>query len=168
MDIRSLSKDVFKNINILSETKPDFVKIHFKSKEIEKIYLDKGGIKTGGSVGFDCVAVEDYKLKKGEFALINLGIVVKVASPFYIELYPRSSTFKKYKIIQTNSVGIIDRDYCGPEDVIRMPVLAMEDTEIKKGTPIAQLVLRKQYEFGEIEIFDPEDPSRGGFGSTDK
>lgn len=79
---------------------------------------------------------------------------------------PRSSTFKNFKILQTNSVGVVDSSYCGKGDWWKMPVYATEDVTIKKGSRIAQFrILKKQpvlsFEEGELDGTD-----RGGFGST--
>jgi len=141
------------------------LKVHFINDEVRKLYEKNSGVQTKDSIGFDCITIEDYVLKKGEFKLLNLGIVAKPSEGKFIMLVPRSSTFKKYKIIQTNSVGIIDPDYCGCDDIIKMPVLAMEDITIPKGVRIAQLVLM-DYTSIDTEEFEPEKESRGGFGST--
>lgn len=141
------------------------LKVHFISNEVRKLYEKNSGVQTKNSTGFDCITVEDYELKKGEFKLLNLGIVAKPPEGKFIMLVPRSSTFKKYKIIQTNSVGIIDPDYCGQNDIIKMPVLATDDMTIPKGVRIAQLVLMNYISI-DTEEFEPEKDSRGGFGST--
>lgn len=99
----------------------------------------------GGSAGIDLYVAEDVSMKKGDFKLISMGVVVKVPKGFYTELVPRSSTFKKYGLIQTNSVGIIDNSYCGNDDIIKMPVFATRDTEVKRGDRICQLLVKKDY-----------------------
>ena len=84
-------------------------------------------------------------------------------------LAPRSSTFKKWGIIQTNSVGVIDTSYCGENDVWGMPVLAMRDTVINENDRICQF--RLMDEMGAVDIHEVDymtDESRGGFGSTGK
>lgn len=53
-------------------------------------------------------------------------------------MVPRSSTFKNYGIIQTNSCGIIDGTYCGDDDMWRMPVYAVRDTVIHVNDRICQ------------------------------
>ena len=71
-------------------------------------------------------------------ALIDLGVIIEMPKGYKAYLKPRSSTFKKYGIIQTNSPGEIDQTYCGPNDIWRMPVMATRSVTIPKGTPIAQ------------------------------
>ena len=82
-------------------------------------------------------------------------------------LAPRSSTFKNYGILQTNSLGIIDNSYCGDEDMWRMPVYATRDTVIEKNDRICQFrIVKNQPEIAFLECERFEGESRGGFGST--
>lgn len=89
---------------------------HFNTPELK--YID-GYDK---SVAIDLYTAEDVTLEAGEFALINLGVTIDFPKGTKGELRPRSSTFKKYGIVQVNSVGLIDSTYSGLEDVIMMPV----------------------------------------------
>lgn len=72
------------------------------------------------------------------YTLIDLGVAMQLPEGFEAILAPRSSTFKKYGILQTNCIGIIDESYCGDEDIWKMPVLATRNITIPKGTRIAQ------------------------------
>lgn len=115
----------------------------------------------------DLRAAKDYHLKKGEFVLIDLGVSIKLPEGYEAHLAPRSSTFKRYGIIQTNSVGVIDCSYCGDDDVWMMPVYATFDTDILRGDRICQFRIfenQPQVDFVEVESLGEE--SRGGFGST--
>ena len=60
----------------------------------------------------DLRAAENVKLNAGEDALISLGISIKLPKEYEMWLAPRSSTYRKYHIIQTNGIGIIDNTYC--------------------------------------------------------
>ena len=107
------------------------------------------------------------ELKKGEFRLINLGISMKLPEGYEAIIAPRSSTFKNFGIIQTNSIGVIDETYCGNEDVYRYPVYAVRDTQIHVNDRICQFRIQKHQPkivFDEVENLDG--PARGGFGST--
>lgn len=64
----------------------------------------------------DMYAAETVDLKQGEHKLIHLGVAMKLPEGYEAHLVPRSSTFKKWGIIQANHVGIIDNSYSGPED----------------------------------------------------
>ena len=115
----------------------------------------------------DVRASEKVELKTGEFKLIPLGISVKLPEGYYAELCPRSSTFKKYGILQTNSIGIIDESYCGEEDIWKMPVYATRDVTIDANDRIAQFrIVKKEDSISIKEVDHMEDESRGGFGST--
>ncbi|MCF0222915.1 MAG: deoxyuridine 5'-triphosphate nucleotidohydrolase, partial [Fibrobacter sp.] len=59
----------------------------------------------GKSDWIDLSAAETVTLKKGEFRLIHLGVAMKLPEGYEAHLAPRSSTFKNFKILQTNSVG---------------------------------------------------------------
>lgn len=123
----------------------------------------------------DLRAAENVTLKAGEDTLISLGISIKLPEEYEMWLAPRSSTYRKYHIIQTNGIGIIDNTYCGNNDIIKMPVVATRDTFIPFNERIAQfrLMPRMKYidpnfaigiTFKEVEDLQTED--RGGFGST--
>ena len=130
----------------------------------------------------DLHTAESVHLSQGEFKLIPLGIRVKLPEGFEAHIAPRSSTFKNYKIIQVNSVGVVDSSYSGPEDEWKMPVYATEAVAIQKGTRICQFrIMPSQFatkeqrlmwmmhdgvEFVEEEWLEGNEDSRGGFGST--
>lgn len=73
-----------------------------------------------------------------DYQLINLGVVIEMPKGYEAYLLPRSSTFKKWGLLQSNSQGIIDRAFMGPNDIWRFPALATRNVTIPKGTPIAQ------------------------------
>ena len=117
----------------------------------------------------DLRAAEDVTLTAGQFRLIRLGVGMLLPEGYEAHVAPRSSTFKTYGIIQTNSPGIIDNSYCGEEDEWRMPAYALRDTVIRKNDRICQFrIVRKQpeLEFEPVEHLQAQ--SRGGFGSTGK
>ena len=117
----------------------------------------------------DLRAAEDVELKAGEHRLIRLGAGMILPEGFEAHTAPRSSTFRNFGIIQTNSIGVIDQSYCGEEDEWKLPVLAMRDTVIHKNDRICQFrILEKQPEL-EFEVVEHlKEESRGGFGSTGK
>lgn len=116
----------------------------------------------------DLRCAETVELKKGEFALISLGVCIELPQGYWGQVVPRSSTFKNYGIIQTNSFGVIDTEYCGVNDIWRLPVLATRDTIILVNERICQFRIVKDIPFlikeEKIENWNNED--RGGFGST--
>lgn len=86
----------------------------------------------------DLKTAKDVILDGGKDELIPLGVCIQLPKGFKANVYPRSSTFKKYKIVMANSVGQIDCTYCGPKDEWKFPAYAIERTHIKKGTRICQ------------------------------
>lgn len=115
----------------------------------------------------DLRAAQDMKLWEGCSYYIPLGISVELPEGYEAHVAPRSSTFKNWGIIQTNSVGVIDNSYCGDNDIWMMPVYATRFTEIKKNDRICQFrIVEKQphLEFETVDHLGNED--RGGFGST--
>ena len=115
----------------------------------------------------DLRASDTVELQAGESHLIPLGVAMKLPDGYEAHIAPRSSTFKKFHIIQTNSVGVVDNSYCGDQDEWKMPVLATEYTVIHKGDRICQFrIVQKQpsIEFEVVETLGEK--NRGGFGST--
>lgn len=129
-----------------------------KQQPIEKI--EKGD-------WIDLRSNEEVSLREGEFKLIHLGVGMKLPDGYEAHLAPRSSTFKKWHILQTNSCGIIDNGYSGDEDEWMLPVYATEDTTIYRGDRICQFrIIEKQPEIRFTEVESLDAVSRGGFGST--
>ena len=121
----------------------------------------------GKSDWIDLRAAEDVVLKKGEFKIISLGVSMKLPDGYEAHLSPRSSTFKKWGIIQVNSVGVIDNSYSGDDDIWGLPVYATRDTEIHLNDRICQFRIMKKQDVLDFKETDHlSDNSRGGFGST--
>lgn len=137
------------------------IKIKYFNPEVEKIEkIDKGD-------WIDLRAADNLYIKQGEFALIHLGVAMQLPEGYEAHVAPRSSTYKKWGIIQTNSIGIIDQSYCGDEDEWMMPVLAMRDTHIAKGDRVCQFrIIEKQPAIDFIQVEHLNSENRGGFGST--
>lgn len=137
------------------------IKIKYFSKDIDK--LDK--IEKGDWI--DLRAAEDVYLKAGEFKLIPLGIGMILPQGYEAHIVPRSSTYKKFGIIQANHMGVIDNSYSGDEDEWKFTAYALRDTHIEINERICQFrIMEKQpdIEFEEVEHLN--NISRGGFGST--
>ena len=115
----------------------------------------------------DLSLAEDVSMKAGDFKVLSLGVSMELPEGYYAKLLPRSSTAKKWGILQANNMGIIDHSFSGDGDVWGFPAYAFRDTEIPKGTRIAQFCVVKQE--AEIELVQVEslgNPDRGGLGST--
>lgn len=121
------------------------------------------------SVG-DCIdlrASETTAMKKGDFVLIPLGVGMKLPKGYEAHVYPRSSTYKKWGIIQANSVGIIDNSYSGDNDQWMFPAIALKDTVIQKNDRICQFrIVKSQPKVKFKTVLRLNKKDRGGFGST--
>lgn len=139
------------------------IKIKYFDNEIDKVEkISKGDL-------IDLRSAETVHLKKGEFHLIPLGVGMILPDGYEANIVPRSSTYKNFKVLQTNFFAIIDNSYSGDNDQWFYSVIAMEDTVINKNDRICQFRINKiqsEIEFEEVEHLD--DVSRGGFGSTGK
>lgn len=139
------------------------IKIKYFENEIDRIEkISKGD-------WIDLRAAETIGIARGTFALIPLGVGMKLPDGYEANIVPRSSTCKNFKILQTNCFAVIDNSYSGDNDQWMLPVVALDDTIIHKNDRICQFRINKvqpEIEFVEVEHLD--DTDRGGIGSTGK
>ena len=115
----------------------------------------------------DLCAAETVTMHAGEFRIISLGVSMQLPEGYEAHIVPRSSTFRKWGILQANSMGVIDESYCGDDDVWGFPALAMRDTTIARGDRICQFrVMRKMDKPELVTVEHLDNAARGGFGST--
>ena len=115
----------------------------------------------------DLRSAEQVEMEAGSFRIISLGVSMKLPEGYEAHVLPRSSTFKKWGILMTNSMGVIDESYCGDNDVWKFPALAMRHTTIFKGDRICQFrIVKKMPEVKFTEVDKMTDADRGGIGST--
>lgn len=124
----------------------------------------------------DLRAAEDVFIPLGEYKLISLGVSMQLPSGYYAEVVPRSSTFKNFGIIMSNSIGVIDESYCGDNDIWRFPAVCLvnkckgvhsKGVWIHKNDRICQFRIVKKMPticFEEVDMLDNKD--RGGIGSS--
>lgn len=124
--------------------------------------------KTPGACAFDFESLEDYVFAPGEWQLVDTGTVIETPVGYCLVIAPRSGTFKNYGLMQVNSIGIIDQDYCGENDTVKFAYINMrkEEVRIGKGERIGQgmFVKIEKPEFELVESMGSSD--RGGFGTT--
>ena len=112
---------------------------------------------------------EDITYKKGDFIMAKLGVAMELPKGYEAHIVPRSSTFKNYGLIQTNSMGVIDNAYSGDGDEWRFPAIAMRDGSISKGDRICQFrIIKKQPNLFFKVVTKLGNKDRNGFGSTGK
>ncbi len=123
--------------------------------------------KTPSACCFDLHCLEEATLAPGEIADLPTGLILAVPEGYMLMVAPRSSTPKK-GVHMPHGIGIIDQDFCGPEDELRVRVRNFTDApiEIRKGDRLCQAgfvrVDRAEWEEGPPLA----SANRGGFGST--
>lgn len=138
------------------------IKIKRLNKDVE---LPK--YQTKGSVAFDIASSEDLTLRTKQWKLVSTGLVIKTPPGHMLLIVPRSSLFMKKGLALVNTVGIIDQDYSGQQDEIKLALINLGENEVKvvKGERLAQGIFVK-IEKAEWEEVKNMGKSRGGFGST--
>ncbi len=123
---------------------------------------------TKGSRAFDFITRETTIIDPHSIGFVPGNVIVEVPENHSLLILPRSSLFRKKSLLIPNAPGLIDGDYCGPEDEIHIQVLNLSDKSVtvERGERIAQglFVRSERGEWQEIER--PKRDSRGGFGST--
>jgi dUTP pyrophosphatase len=123
---------------------------------------------TDGAAAFDLAAATDLTVEPGQVALIPTGLVIEVPRGMFLAIFARSSTPLKRGLMVANGVGIVDQDYCGPDDEVKIAVLNFTPAPVRvaAGDRIAQGMLLpvERVEWEEAQVLGRE--SRGGFGST--
>lgn len=115
----------------------------------------------------DLYTYEDVTLKAGQREYISMGVAMQLPQGYEAILAPRSSTFKRYGLLQSNSIGVIDSTYNGDDDIWCMPVVATRDIYIPKGTRICQFRIQKeQPKIHFVTVSSLGNENRNGFGSS--
>ena len=154
----------------------DKVKIRIRyldgAKKLEKIIVGDW---------IDCFVYEDVFIPEGSYGMVNLGFAMELPEGYEAHLAPRSSTFKTWGVIQTNSFGVIDNSYAGNEDIWKYPVYCLQGKDIervnetygkkgtwfRKGDKICQFrIIENQPTIEFEEVDDLGNETRGSFGST--
>jgi dUTP pyrophosphatase len=123
---------------------------------------------TAGAAGFDLAASADMTIQPGEVALVPTGLVIEVPAGHFLGVFARSSTPLKRGLMVANGVGIVDSDYCGPEDEIKIEVVnfTASPVQVRRGDRLAQGVILAFARAEWREEAVPARATRGGFGST--
>ena len=122
---------------------------------------------TAGAAAFDLAAAEDVEIAPGQIKLVGTGLVFQVPDGHFLAIFARSSTPLKRGLAVANGVGVLDSDYSGPGDELKIQLFnfTKDTVAVKAGDRLAQgIVLQSpRVEFVEGETASV---SRGGFGST--
>jgi dUTP pyrophosphatase len=122
---------------------------------------------TADAAGFDLASVAEVTVEPGRVALIPTGLVIKVPFRMFLGIFARSSTPLKRGLMIANGVGVIDPDYCGAADEVKIAVVNFthEPVTVRAGDRIAQGILLHAPHVEWVEGVADE-KSRGGFGSS--
>ena len=120
-----------------------------------------------GAAAFDLAAVADVVVEPGGVALVPTGLVIRVPQRMFLGIFARSSTPLKKGLMVANGVGVVDPDYCGPSDEVKVAVMnfTRAAVTVRAGDRIAQGMLLAAPRVEWVEG-DPAAESRGGFGSS--
>lgn len=121
-----------------------------------------------GAAAFDLAAADETTVPAGGMALIATGLVVEAPAGMFLGIFARSSTPLKRGLVVANGVGVVDADYCGPADEVKVAVLNVTAAAvtIRPGDRIAQGIFlpAPRVTWDETDALAPS--SRGGFGAT--
>jgi len=139
-----------------------------KIKRIDKT-LPLPKYQTQGSVAFDLYSRIDKKIRPKTIEKLPTNFIIQAPKGFALIIADRSSLAVKRGLTLSNNIGVIDQDFCGPEDEIRLSLynFSNQPIQIKKGERLCQglIVPIEKVDFQEVDRISKN--SRGGFGSTD-
>jgi len=123
---------------------------------------------TSGSAGFDLAASEDVTVQPGEVTLVPTGLVIEVPHGYFLGIFARSSTPLRHGLMVANGVGVVDPDYAGPADEVKIEAVnfTSKPAHVQKGDRIAQGLFIPVAQARWIEVEEIRAESRGGFGAT--
>jgi dUTP pyrophosphatase len=124
---------------------------------------------TSGAAGFDLAASQDTTVEPGGITLVPTGLVIAVPDGYFLAIFARSSTPLRRGLMVANGVGVIDSDYCGDTDEIKVQVLNVTKAPVTvaKGDRIAQgLFIPVSRAVWQEETESLRQGARGGFGAT--
>jgi len=122
---------------------------------------------TPGAAGFDLAAAEDVEVPARGIRLVGTGLVIGVPEGYFLAVFARSSTPLKRGLMVANGVGVIDSDYCGADDEVKIQVINVSERAVlvRRGDRLAQGIVLPASRAQFVEGV-PAESSRGGFGST--
>mgnify|MGYP003732103191 CR=1 FL=1 len=141
--------------------------MQIKIKRLDK-ELPLPAYQTAGSAGFDIYSRENITIAPKTIALIPSNLIIATPPGYMLIVASRSSTPKRKGLMIANGIGIVDSDYCGSEDEVKILVYNFTNNEVlvEKGERIAQGLFVKVEQGQWEEVDEMSSKTRGGFGST--
>jgi len=139
-----------------------------KIKRIDK-ELPLPQYQTAGAVAFDLYARENATIAPGETKAVPANVIVCAPEGCMFMVAARSSLAKKKGLMLSNGIGVIDQDFCGPEDEVHILLYNFknEPAEIGRGERLGQGIFVKIDKAEWEEVEEMSEPTRGGFGTTE-
>lgn len=119
------------------------------------------------AAGFDFYSRLDLTLPAHQVTLVPTGVAMSYPSSYWLLIAARSS-LHKLGLQPINGIGVVDPDYCGDNDEIRLLIynFSNQTVKIKKGDRLAQGVLVSRTKAKFTIVPHLQHPNRGGLGST--
>ena len=123
---------------------------------------------TARSAAFDLASAVDIEIPPRSIRLVGTGLVIAVPDGYFLGIFARSSTPLKRGLMVANGVGVIDPDYSGPADEVKIQVLNITGTDVhvRRGDRLAQGIILPAPRVRWQEVQEIRDVTRGGFGAT--
>lgn len=123
---------------------------------------------TAGAAAFDIYSRVDLEIAPHTVARIPTNLVIQIPTGYMLAVVPRSSTPVKKGLSIPHGIGVIDSDFCGPDDEILYQVYNFTDTtvQIARGERVGQAAFVRVDQMQWEEVAEMAAPTRGGFGTT--
>lgn len=125
---------------------------------------------TNASVGFDLAASEDTAIPARGHKYVKTGLIIEPPAGYWLMIAARGSLIKRGLFV-ANGIGVVDPDYCGPEDDVRISIYNLTDGPVfvQQGERLAQgmfVPTPPKFVWKEVAHGELLQKNRGGFGST--
>jgi dUTP pyrophosphatase len=119
-----------------------------------------------GDAGMDLTATEIISETDDDITY-GIGIAMEIPRGYVGLVFPRSS-IRKYDLILSNSVGVIDSGYRGEIQATIKKTKGYYSKAYQLGERVAQIIIipYPQVKFNEVQELSETDRGSGGFGST--
>lgn len=126
------------------------------------------GYATEGATGFDLYCRVETVIPPGQIARIPANVIIAVPAGYTLIVALRSGVPSRSGLLMPNGVGIIDQDYCGPDDEIEIQVynFTAHPVTVRRGDRVAQGLIFPAPRVSWAEGSPMRHQSRSGFGST--
>lgn len=155
-------------LNPKSNELPPNAQLRVAIKRIDPL-LPLPQYQSDGSVAFDVSSRIDMIIPPKSIGRIPTNLIIQTPNEYALILTARSSTPQKKGLLVPHGIGIIDQDYCGPQDEILLQVYNFTDEHVSvlRGERIGQATFVRIDRAQWHEVDQIEKANRSGFGSTD-